>query len=114
MAALLHDLATPAFFNSTYIIDEKNFNPKEEMLTVSGVGEIKYEKYGQPFESAILRYLEENNILFINTSIVLKNTDGYLSPDLQAEDGYHLNTKAYKIMLKYLNDKLQSEKEKQN
>ena len=35
---------------------------KEEMLTVSGVGEIKYEKYGQPFESAILRYLEENNI----------------------------------------------------
>ena len=35
---------------------------KEEMLKVSGVGEIKYEKYGQPFESAILRYLEENNI----------------------------------------------------
>ena len=34
VAALLHDLATPAFFNSTYIIDEKNFNPKEEMLTV--------------------------------------------------------------------------------
>ncbi|MGL5748905.1 MAG: DNA helicase RecQ, partial [Paraclostridium sp.] len=35
---------------------------KEEMLGVSGVGEVKYEKYGQPFESAILRYLEENNI----------------------------------------------------
>ena len=57
---------------------------------------------------------QKNNILFINTSVVLKNTDGYLSSDLQAEDGYHLNTKAYKIMLKYLNDKLQSEKEKQN
>ncbi len=34
MAALLHDIATPAFFNSTYIIEEKNFNPKEVKLTV--------------------------------------------------------------------------------
>lgn len=34
IAALLHDLATPAFFNSTYLIDEKNFNPKEQLLTV--------------------------------------------------------------------------------
>ena len=34
VAALLHDLATPSFFNSTYYIEEKNFNPKENKLTV--------------------------------------------------------------------------------
>ena len=52
---------------------------------------------------------KQNDIRFINTSVILKNSDGYLSADLQAEDGYHLNTKAYKIMLNYLNDKLQNE-----
>lgn len=34
IAALLHDLATPAFAYSTHYIDESNFNPKEDKLTV--------------------------------------------------------------------------------
>lgn len=34
LAALLHDLATPSFFNSTYYIEEKNYNPKETKLSV--------------------------------------------------------------------------------
>ncbi len=34
IAALLHELAAPAFLGSSKIIDEKNFNPKEEPLTV--------------------------------------------------------------------------------
>lgn len=34
IAALLHDMATPSFFNSAYLIDEKNFDPKEIKLTV--------------------------------------------------------------------------------
>ncbi|MEG2984084.1 MAG: DNA helicase RecQ [Peptostreptococcaceae bacterium] len=41
---------------------------KESMLNISGVGEIKYEKYGDLFESIILRYIEENNIKPINRS----------------------------------------------
>ena len=32
------------------------------MLEISGVGEVKYEKYAKPFESEILKYIEENNI----------------------------------------------------
>ena len=32
------------------------------MLNISGVGEIKYDKYGKVFESIISKYVDENNI----------------------------------------------------
>lgn len=35
---------------------------KEEMLNISGVGQIKYEKYGNRFEYIIEKYIEEKNI----------------------------------------------------
>lgn len=35
---------------------------KEAMLDISGVGEIKYEKYGQKFEELIKQYVKDNNI----------------------------------------------------
>lgn len=35
---------------------------KEEMLEISGVGEIKYQKYGRDFEVIIKEYVEKNNI----------------------------------------------------
>ena len=35
---------------------------KEEMLNISGVGEIKYEKYGKKFEEIIEKYIKEKNI----------------------------------------------------
>jgi ATP-dependent DNA helicase RecQ len=35
---------------------------KEAMLKVSGVGEVKYNKYGKEFEDAIIRFAKENNI----------------------------------------------------
>ncbi|HCQ6211928.1 TPA: DNA helicase RecQ [Clostridioides difficile] len=35
---------------------------KEEMLDISGVGEIKYQKYGRDFEAVIKEYVEINNI----------------------------------------------------
>lgn len=35
---------------------------KEEMLDISGVGEIKYQKYGRDFETIIREYVEKNNI----------------------------------------------------
>lgn len=45
---------------------------KEEMLDISGVGEIKYQKYGRDFEAAIKEYVEKNNI---NKKIDEKNVD---------------------------------------
>ncbi|MBW6410557.1 DNA helicase RecQ [Clostridium weizhouense] len=35
---------------------------KEEMLNISGVGEVKYKKYGEDFENAIKNFVKENNI----------------------------------------------------
>ena len=35
---------------------------KEEMLNISGVGQIKYKKYGNRFEDIIEKYIEEKNI----------------------------------------------------
>ena len=35
---------------------------KEEMLNISGVGQIKYEKYGKRFKDIIEKYIEEKNI----------------------------------------------------
>ncbi len=35
---------------------------KEQMLNISGVGEIKYKKYGEIFENEIKKFIKENNI----------------------------------------------------
>ncbi|GAA3646144.1 DNA helicase RecQ [Asaccharospora irregularis] len=35
---------------------------KNEMLNISGVGEVKYERYGYKFEEIIQKYIEEKNI----------------------------------------------------
>ncbi|MEW8956870.1 DNA helicase RecQ [Clostridium sp.] len=35
---------------------------KEELMEISGVGAVKYERYGEEFKEAILKYVEENNI----------------------------------------------------
>ncbi|MGL5675222.1 MAG: DNA helicase RecQ [Cellulosilyticaceae bacterium] len=48
--ATLYEMAT--YFPTT----------EEEMLRVSGVGQMKYEKYGQRLEKAIATYVEENEI----------------------------------------------------
>lgn len=45
---------------------------KEEMLDISGVGEIKYQKYGRDFEAVIKEYVGINNI---NKKINEKNVD---------------------------------------
>ncbi|MGN0144191.1 MAG: DNA helicase RecQ [Clostridium sp.] len=39
---------------------------KEAMLGITGVGELKYSKYGERFEEAIKKYAEENNINISN------------------------------------------------
>ncbi|EHJ00151.1 ATP-dependent DNA helicase RecQ [Clostridium sp. DL-VIII] len=35
---------------------------REKMLKISGVGEVKYNKYGKAFEDAIIKFIEEHNI----------------------------------------------------
>ncbi|MGS5517504.1 DNA helicase RecQ [Clostridioides difficile] len=45
---------------------------KEEMLDISGVGEIKYQKYGRDFETIIKEHVEKNNI---NKKSEEKNVD---------------------------------------
>ena len=39
---------------------------KEEMLSISGVGEVKYERYARKFEDTIREYIKEKNIDKIN------------------------------------------------
>lgn len=49
---------------------------KEEMLNISGVGEIKYEKYGKKFEEIIEKYIKEKNIDKSKLDKVSGNTTG--------------------------------------
>ena len=42
---------------------------KEVMLKISGVGEVKYSKYGKAFEDAIRKFIEEHNIEVPNYEI---------------------------------------------
>ena len=41
---------------------------KDEMLKISGVGEIKYNKYGIEFENAIKKFVDDNNIEIDNSN----------------------------------------------
>ncbi|CDM67957.1 ATP-dependent DNA helicase RecQ [Clostridium bornimense] len=43
---------------------------KEEFLAISGIGEKKYDKYGERFSEVIKRYVEDNNI-----NIIVNNED---------------------------------------
>lgn len=53
----------------------------------------------------------KNNIIFTDTTKELKDSDGYLSSHLQANDGYHLNAEAYEKILSYLNKEIKKYKE---
>ena len=57
---------------------------------------------------------QSNGLHFTDSSSVIKDSEGYLSCEYQVDDGYHLNTEAYKAILKYLNDDLQKYKENKN
>lgn len=49
---------------------------KETMLNITGVGEVKYSKYGEAFEHAIKEFVEEHNIIInINNDIESKNEE---------------------------------------
>ena len=51
---------------------------KEAMLKISGVGEVKYSKYGKAFEDAIIEFIEEHNIQvpnYVEAGIEPKNNE---------------------------------------
>jgi len=59
---------------------------KEEMLSISGVGEIKYDKYGKKFENIIKDYLVEKNI---NKNNVVK---AYKDSKVKNDEYFEVNT----------------------
>ncbi len=62
---------------------------KEEMLSVSGVGEIKYEKYGVKFEEVIEEYVKENNI---NKEEILNKLKEDKKTSASDSEYFHVNT----------------------
>ena len=48
-----------------------------------------------------------NSIDYTDSASVIKDSNGFLSPRFQVDDGYHLNSSAYKLILEYLNNYLQ-------
>ena len=59
---------------------------KEEMLSISGVGEIKYEKYGQMFELVIEKYIKEKNV---DKSKLMENTQKHIDEN---NEYFNVNT----------------------
>ena len=54
---------------------------KEQMLLISGVGEVKYNKYGEEFEKLILKYLEKNRAI-LDDEVCYVSTDERLLEEL--------------------------------
>lgn len=54
---------------------------------------------------------QTNGLYYTDSASVIKDDQGYLAPEYQVDDGYHLNSEAYKLILKYLNKNLQINKE---
>ena len=59
-----YSVAPFIIFNDASLVQMSAYYPitKERMLKISGVGEIKYDKFGQIFVDAISKYVTENNI----------------------------------------------------
>ena len=45
---------------------------------------------------------DERGVAFLNSSHIFKGEDGFLCPELQVGDGYHLSAEAYRRMLAYM------------
>lgn len=49
-----------------------------------------------------------NGVDYTDSASVIKDSSGFLAPSFQVDDGYHLNGNAYKLILEYLNNYLQT------
>lgn len=62
---------------------------KEAMLNITGVGELKYSKYGELFENTIRKYSEDNNIKISGEGtleIITSNNDNDLKLEIETDD----------------------------
>ena len=62
---------------------------KEAMLNITGVGELKYSKYGELFENTIRKYSEDNNIKISGEGtleIITSNNDSDLKLEIKTDD----------------------------
>ncbi|WP_294377634.1 DNA helicase RecQ [uncultured Clostridium sp.] len=68
---------------------------KEAMLNITGVGELKYSKYGERFENAIREYAQNNNINLSKSGsleIITSNKENELTLEVESDE------KLYKIL----------------
>lgn len=98
-------------FNDTTLKEMSTRYPlnMEQMLAISGVGHVKYEKYGEKFISEIRKYVEENNIEVkwdYNKGIDIKL---YADKNMKEKNGIK-KVKTHEITMKMLKDGLSVEK----
>lgn len=61
-------------FSDAVLVEMCKYYPttKDNMLKLKGIGEIKYDKYGEKFQAVITDYVEENNI--VSQDIIITNS----------------------------------------
>lgn len=75
---------------------------KENMLNITGVGELKYSKYGERFESEIRKYAEENNINVSNKEqfeINISNSNSAINVDEELKLEITTDKNLYEMLL---------------
>ena len=70
IVAKKNNIAPYMVFSDLTLMEMSNKYPKNktEMLSISGVGEVKFEKYGEVFVEEIIKYINENNIVVNNVN----------------------------------------------
>lgn len=73
---------------------------KDEMLRISGIGELKYQKYGKDFENIIKKYIIEKNI---NKEEILKELYKSQSSSIKHNEYFEVTTdsKLYEMLKNY-------------
>ncbi|SFJ14910.1 ATP-dependent DNA helicase RecQ [Terrisporobacter glycolicus] len=68
--AKTNNIAPYMVFSDSTLMEMSKKYPinKEEMLDISGVGEVKFDKYGEMFIEEIIKYTDENNIKISKTN----------------------------------------------
>lgn len=79
IVAKKNNIAPYMVFSDSTLMEMSKKYPinKEEMLGISGVGEVKFDKYGEMFIGEIIKYTDENNIKINSTKEENSNLKQY-------------------------------------
>ncbi len=79
VVAKKNNIAPYMVFSDSTLMEMSKKYPinKEEMLGISGVGEVKFDKYGEMFIGEIIKYTDENNIKINSTKEENSNLKQY-------------------------------------